>query len=262
MREPVSDILADRAQVTLGMSRMVLVSLLAHGMLVTGLLFSPDWWRATPNPEENAMFISLGGVEGPDTGGMTAPSAKRVDEAVAKPDPLARPVAPPAVKPDMVEAAPTTKPAVKPPVKPVETAKPKDTGRKAATGAEVTKGTAAVETNSKVQTPFGGISSGGGGFGGPQINVGNFCCPDYLKLMQQRIHANWQQKQGTTGRVIVAFTVQRDGRIVDVKVKQSGGQFLDLVSQRALVSTKQLPPLPREYPNPTLGVELILDYIR
>ena len=261
MREPVSDILADRAQITGGMSRMVIVSLLAHGVLVSALLFSPDWWQS-PAPEENAMFISLGGVEGPNTGGMTAPSAKRVDEAVAKPDPRARTVPPPAAKPEMVEAAPTAKPATKTPPKPVETAKPKETGRRTSTGAEVSKGNAAAETGSKIQTPFGGLSTGGGGFGGPQINVGNFCCPDYLKLMQQRIHANWQQKQGTSGRVIISFVVHRDGRILDIKVKQSGGQFLDLVSQRALVATKQLPPLPREYPNPTLGVELILDYIR
>jgi TonB family protein len=262
MREPVSDILADRAQVTLGMSRMVLLSLLAHGVLVTVMMFSPDWWRVTPKAEENAMFISLGGVEGPDTGGMTAPSAKRVDEAVTKPDPLARPVPPPAPKPEMTEAIATPKPVTKTPPKPVETAKPADTGRKVATGAEVNKGTAAAETGAKVPAPFGGISTGGGGFGGPQINVGNFCCPEYLKLMQQRIHANWQQKQGTAGRVIIAFTVQRDGRLTDVKVKQSGGQFLDLVSQRAIISTRQLPPLPREYTNPTLEVELILDYLR
>ena len=262
MREPVSDILADRAQVTLGISRMVMLSLLAHGVLVSVLLFSPDWWRAIPNDESKAMFISLGGVEGPNTGGMTAPSARRVDEAVAKPDPRARTVAPPAPKPEMVEAAPTAKPTAKPPTKPVTTAKPTETGRKVATGAEVNKGTAMSETGAKAPTPFGGLSTGGGGFGGPQINVGNFCCPEYLKLMQQRIHANWQQRQGTTGRVVMSFVVQRDGRLVDIKVKESGGQFLDLVSQRALVETKQLPPLPREYTNPTLGVELVLDYIR
>jgi protein TonB len=262
MKEPVSDILADRAQITIGMSRMVMLSLLAHGVLVSLLLFSPDWWRVAPVAEDNAMFISLGGVEGPETGGFNPPSAKRVDEAIAKPDPLARTVAPPAPKPAMIEPAAVAKPAPKTPPKPVETAKPKDTGRKAVTGAEVSKGTAAAETGSKVQTPFGGLSTGGGGFGGPQINLGNFCCPDYLKLMQQRIHSNWAQKQGTTGRVIMSFVVQRDGRLVDIKVKQSGGQFLDLVSQRALVQTKQLPPLPREYPNPTLTVEIILDYIR
>src|SRR5688500_1900236 len=115
MREPVSDILADRAQVTLGMSRLVMLSLVAHGVLVSAMLLSPEWWRAAPRPDDNAMFISLGGVEGPDTGGMTAPSARRVDEAVAKTDPLARPVAPPAPKPEMTEAI--AKPVAKTPAK-------------------------------------------------------------------------------------------------------------------------------------------------
>jgi protein TonB len=261
MKEAVSDILAERAQVTGGISRMVILSLIAHGLLLTAMILVPGLWQATSSANENVMEISLGGIEGPNTGGMTAPSARKVDE-VADRDPRARPDAPPPPKPEMVEAAPTAKPAPKPTTaKPVET-KPKETGKKPAVGAEVSKGTARVETNSPAQVPFGGLSTGGGGFGGAQINIAGFCCPEYVRLMQQRIHANWQRKQGATGRVMMSFTVRRDGLLTDIKVVQSGGQFLDLISQRALVQTKQLPPLPREYPNQTLTVEVILDYVR
>ena len=261
MREAVSDILAERAELTGGISRMVMLSLVAHGVLLTAMILVPGLWQSTSPTDENVMEISLGGVEGPRTGGMTAPSARKVDE-VADRDPRARPDAPPPPKPEMVEATPTTKPAARPSTaKPVET-KPKETGKKPAVGAEVSKGTARVETNSPAQVPFGGLSTGGGGFGGAQINIANFCCPEYIRLMQQRIHANWERKQGVAGQVTMSFTVQRDGRIVDVTVKRSGGQFLDLVSQRALISTRQLPPLPREYPHQTLTVELILDYLR
>jgi TonB family protein len=260
MREAVSQILEERAQLTGGVSRMVLVSLIAHGGLLSTMILMPSLWQSATATNEKVMEISLGGVEGPNTGGMTPPSARKVDD-VAERDPRARPDAPPPPKPEMVEATPATKPAPKPSAKPIET-KPKETGKKPAVGAEVSKGTARVETNSPAQVPFGGLSTGGAGFGGTEINIAGFCCPEYLRLMQQRIHANWQRKQSVTGRVVISFTVLRDGRLVNIAVKESGGQFLDLVSQRALVATRQLPPLPQEYTNPTLTVDVVLNYVR
>ena len=260
MREAVNEILTERAQVTGGVSRMVVVSLIAHGVLLSTMIVAPALWRAAPKANQTVMEISLGGVEGPKTGGMTPPSARKVDE-VAERDPRARADTPPPPKPEMVEPTPTTKPAPKATAKPVET-KPKETGKKPAVGAEVSKGTARVETNSPAQVPFGGLSTGGGGFGGATVNVQGFCCPEYLGIMRNMILSNWQQKQGVNGRVILSFVVQRDGRITDIKVEQSGGQFLDLVSQRALVATKQIPSLPREHQQPTLPVQLVFEYLR
>lgn len=260
MREAVSDILAERAQATGGISRMVVVSLIAHGALLASMIVAPSFWQSATATNEKFLEISLGGVEGPNLGGMTPPSARKVDE-VGERDPRARPDVPPPATPEMVEPTVTPKPAPKTTAKPVET-KPKETGKKPAVGAEVSKGTARVETNSPAQVPFGGLSTGGGGFGGPQINIANFCCPEYIRLMQQRIHSNWQRRQSVAGQVVMEFTVRRDGMLTNITVKQSGGQFLDLVSQRALVATRQLPPLPSEYPNPTLTVELVLTYMR
>lgn len=260
MREAVSEILTERAQVTGGVSRMVIVSLIAHGVLLSTMIVAPAFWRAAPKVNQNVMEISLGGVEGPKTGGMTPPSARKVDE-VAERDPRARADTPPPPKPEMVEPTPTTKPAPKATAKPVET-KPKDTGKKPAVGAEISKGTARVETNSPAQTKFGGLSTGGGGFGGATINVQGFCCPEYLQTMLTMIRANWQRNQGVNGKVTMSFVVQRDGRITDVRVEQSGGSFLDLVSQRALIETKQIPALPREYSPSTLPVQLVFEYLR
>lgn len=260
MREAVSDILAERAQVPGGVSRMVVLSLVAHGVLLSTMILAPGFWRAAPPIDANVMEISLGGVEGPKTGGMTPPSARAVEE-VAPRDPRARAEAPPPPKPEMVEPAPAAKPAPRTTAKPAET-KPKETGRKPAVGAEVSKGTARVETNSPAQIPFGGLSTGGGGFGGTTIDVKNFCCPEYLQTMLTMIRANWNRNQGVNGKVMMSFVVQRDGRITDVKVEQSGGQFLDLVSQRALVSTRRIPPLPRQYQQNTLPVQLVFEYLR
>ena len=39
--------------------------------------------------------------------------------------------------------------------------------------------------------PFGGLAQGGGGAGGVRLDVQNFCCPEYLALMVQKIKQNW-----------------------------------------------------------------------
>lgn len=260
MREAVSEILTERAHVAGGISRMVIVSLIGHGLLLSTMIVAPALWRAAPKVNQNVMEISLGGVEGPKTGGITPPSARRVEE-VAPRDPRARADTPPAPKPEMVEAAPATKPVAKTTAKPVD-AKPKDTGKKPAVGAEISKGTARVETGSPAQVPFGGLSTGGGGFGGTTVNVKGFCCEAYLQTMLTMIRANWNRNQGVNGRVMMSFVVQKDGTITDIKVEESGGQFLDLVSQRALVATKRIPALPREHPQNTLPVQLVFEYLR
>ena len=64
--------------------------------------------------------------------------------------------------------------------------------------------------------------------------------------MSQRIRSNWNQKQGAAGQTVVKFTIRRDGMLTNVEVeKTSSNPLLDLESQRAVLKTKQLPPLPR-----------------
>lgn len=261
MREAVSDILAERAQVADGLSRMVIVSLVAHGLLLSTLIVTPGFWSGSPPPKEHVMTISLGGAEGPNAGGMTPLSAKPVQQ-VAPPEARLRAEPPPAPKPpEMTVPEPAAKPVPKPPAKPVE--KPAETSsRKPTTGAAVKTGAAVVETRSTAQVPFGGLSTAGGGTGGATLDVKNFCCPGYLQTMVQMIRANWNRNQGVAGKVTMKFVVQRDGRITDIKVEESGGQFLDLASQRALVTTRQFPLLPREFTESTLTVQLVFEYLR
>lgn len=261
MREAVSDILAERAQVVDGISRMVIVSLIAHGFLLSTLIFMPGFWSGAAPRRENVMTISLGGAEGPNAGGMTPLSAKPVQE-VAPPTARPRAEPPPApTPPEMTVPEPAAKPVPKPPAKPVE--KPAATSsRKPTTGAEVKTGAAVVETGSTAQVPFGGLSTGGGGTGGATLDVQNFCCPGYLQTMIQMIRQNWNRSQGVAGKVTMKFVVQRDGRLTNIEVEDSGGQFLDLASTRALVTTRQIPSLPREFPENTLTVHLVFEYLR
>jgi TonB family protein len=81
--------------------------------------------------------------------------------------------------------------------------------------------------------------------------------------MLQLIQRNWNSKQQVAGQAIVKFTIQRDGRITDVEVERPSGLFaLDQTAQRALLLTRQLPPLPAQYTESDLTVHLIFRYER
>jgi TonB family protein len=81
--------------------------------------------------------------------------------------------------------------------------------------------------------------------------------------MIERIRANWSPQAEVAGQVGMKFTIERDGRITDVQVERpSRYAGHNLGSQRALLVTRQLPPLPAAFPNPTLTVHLTFEYVR
>src|SRR5687768_10831452 len=150
MREAVSDILLERAQLAEGMSRVVLrtlmLSLAAHLLLVASLFFAPDFWSNVAVDKPTPMFISLGGAEGPDAGGMNT-IAERPVQRVAEPDEKpARPTPPAAKAPEMVAPDPVAKPAPKTTAKPIEKPKEAATSRKPTAGTEIKAGSSTAVT--------------------------------------------------------------------------------------------------------------------
>lgn len=261
MNDAVSHALYGRGLEPDGLSRMVAISGGVHIVLLAVLAFMPTtWFHASPLDEpRNVMEISMGGAPGPTTQGMTPISGRAVQKAVAE-VPKVPSIRPPAARtPEMVEPVKTVKPAVKPPPTPVKDA-PKDAKSRTPTqGAETREGRALAETGSQANTL--GLTTGGGGTGG-QINLGDFCCPQYVAEMVRLIRESWNQQQQTTGTTILKFTIQRDGSVVNLGVeKTSGFSTLDYFAQRAMMTVK-LPPLPPEYTNPSLTVNLAFDYHR
>jgi TonB family protein len=264
VHEAVSDILVERSRGGQGMSRMVMLSLTAHAGLIAALLLMPASWRTvTSPPDVTPMMITLGGGSAPDAGGMTPIAASPVEA----PAPAAKPtVTPPAPKPPEMVAPEVAKvlPKPKTPPKPIEKAPDTAASRTPTTGPEPRPGDARVATDG-VPIKFGGLTrpSGGGTSASATTDYANFCCPAYLTEMTDLIKRNWNQNQGASGAVQVKFTINRDGALTDVKVeKPSGADMLDLESQRAILKTRQLPPLPREFTEPTLTVHLVFEYHR
>jgi len=258
----VTDVLRDRMQAPAGLQRMVAVSVGAHVLLAVGLLLTPARFlgRDTEAPR-TVMTISLGGGGAADSGGMT-PMGGRAVQVQTPPEEAAKrePVRPPAAKaPEMVLPRRDVKVSNKTAPAPKVTQAPDDArGRTPSRGAETIKGSTSAET--LVRGQGFGLSSGGGPGGGSRLDVGDFCCPEYIQTMVQRIRSIWQMNQGVSGEVNIKFTIQRDGKITDTSVERSSGNIaLDLAARRAVAVT-QLPPLPDAFPNPTLGVHLNFQY--
>jgi protein TonB len=242
MHDAVSQALYGRSREPQGsISRMITVSVALHAGLIAALVFVPAHWWQRP------------------IGGMTSISARPVQQAVAD-LPKVTPNRPPAARtPEMVEPIAKPKPAKETPT-PVRDAPKESNTRKPTVGAQTQEGSAKAETGAKTNSI--GLSTGGGGTGG-QINVGDFCCPEYIAGMVSKIHQNWNSRQSSVGVTTMQFTIQRDGMLTDVKVlRSSGNQMLDFLANRALLAVRQLPPLPAEYTNPSLVIDLQFEYQR
>jgi outer membrane biosynthesis protein TonB len=239
----VTDVIVARQMRPEPFNAMVVSSLGAHLIVIGLLLFGPfDWGLSTHEPPRTVMTIRLAGAPGPRAGGMTPTGGREVPP----PPPEAAPRAMPAPAPKPRPAAPE-RPVRRPPPKPVREEEPRP-------------GVTRTETGARGQG-FG-LSTGGSGGSGVQLDVANFCCPEYIEQMVTLIQRNWQAGQGVIGTTIMKFAITRGGLIQGVTVERpSGFLALDLAAERALLVTR-LPELPVQFPNPTLTVHITFAYQR
>lgn len=237
----VTEVIVARQQRPEPLRRMLVWSVAAHACVLAFLLFGPMDWRLdadeVPNP---IMTISLAGAPGPRAGGMT-PTGGR---AVVAPPPEAREVAMPPPPPRAPERiVPTETPR-----RPRATPPPE----------EPQPGVTRTETGTRGQG-FG-LATGGSGGSGVQLDVADFCCPEYIEQMVTLIQRTWQAGQGMRGATVMRFTITRGGSIESVMVERpSGFLALDLAAERALLTTR-LPELPPRFRNPSLTVHLTFEY--
>ena len=240
----VTDVLVTRRRQPEKFGRMIVWSVGVHVGVVALFLFGPfDWHVVADEPPRTVMTISLAGAPGPRAGGMTPMAGRAVPEPTPAPT---RAMPPPPPKP---RATPT-------PTAPVRRPQPKPTPVEE----EPQPGSTRTETGARGQG-FG-LATGGAGGSGVQLDVANFCCPEYIEQMVTLIQRNWQSSQGVAGSTGMKFTITRGGSIQGVTVERpSGFVALDLAAERALLITR-LPELPPQFTNPTLTVHLTFEYQR
>ena len=113
--------------------------------------------------------------------------------------------------------------------------------------------------------PFGGLSTGGGGAGGVQLDVGDFCCPEYLATMNQRITTQLEPEPGGGGpgdREV--HDPGATAMLTNVEVDQSSQQLRCSTSSRGARSVydSSCRRCPAQFTEPTLTVHLTFEYKR
>jgi protein TonB len=248
MNEPATDVLLERARLDPGARHNLAWSIAAHALVGVAIV---AWPRAESGPVvRQVMTINLAGAPGPETGGMTQMGAA----AAAPVEPETKAPTPPPPPPP---PTPTTRPSVA--AKP--TARTERTpSRQTPAASEPTSGNTPVVTGARGQG-FGLSSSGGSVGQKVEMDVTNFCCPEYIERVILVIQRGWDKEQGVRGASVVSFTIHRDGRVDGVMVTRPSGFFaLDNAAVRALARAQQLPALPAEFTNPTLTLRVTFEY--
>lgn len=119
----------------------------------------------------------------------------------------------------------------------------------------------ARSAESRVSSPMFGGTMGIGGIGARSSTFGNQFGA-YVQALQQRISSKWRAAEldarlKSVPQCIVAFEIERDGRVQGLRVAQSSGnQELDLSALRAVTEASPFEPLPQGYQGSSAKMEV------
>jgi len=84
----------------------------------------------------------------------------------------------------------------------------------------------------------------------------------YMRDLQQKIKRNWEPPKGEESRrVVILFTIARDGRLLSKKiVKSSGLSNADKAAMSAVELSAPFKPLPAEYRESSVDIQFTFDY--
>ena len=264
MKESTFYSLTTRKSEAESLRRPLIASLGIHLVLLIALVFSPGNWLVGQDADAagSTMAIRLGGPDGPGEGGLTPMGGRPIQEVVPLPE-ARRPqwIQPPSpTPPKMVMPVATEEARRRPePETESETVPDEARGRTPTRGPEVRDGSAMSETG--LEGIGIGLSTGGLGGNDSEVILTDFCCPDYVATMLQLIRRRWDSNQSLPGVAVIRFTIDRSGTIDRVGVdRESGYLALDMSAQRAVLLTRQLPPLPSAFTENSLTVRLTFEY--
>ena len=109
----------------------------------------------------------------------------------------------------------------------------------------------------------GGNPSPGNPNGAPGIDaIKNPNWGPYMRDLEQRIKRNWSPPKGDSSkRVVITFTIARDGRLLSHRItKSSGVPLADRAAMSAIESTAPFRPLPPEFRGQSVPIEFTFDY--
>ncbi len=110
--------------------------------------------------------------------------------------------------------------------------------------------TAPAEQESAPSTPAAPRT--GGKSEGVAVSAGSedFKFPPYLAIIRDKIESHWNPPPGAIAgaKAKIQFTVLRSGRVGDVRLQDSSGNFyFDQAAVRAILLSSPFPPMPEEF---------------
>jgi TonB family protein len=95
------------------------------------------------------------------------------------------------------------------------------------------------------------------GSGAVTVNVTDFPFAWYLGAVQRKITEHWEGRALQGHQPEVWFEIRRDGQVGGIKIaKTSGNPHYDQQALRAISEAMPFPPLPAEWPQPVLRIQL------
>jgi len=213
-------------------------------------------------PQVYYGFQFLGGQSGLDTGKLE-PAPAPLTTPAASPGPAPQPAETPPVSEDPDRIAVPKTPDKKSPG-PKKSAPETTEGRNTKKGKGIKGGRGESSfghgdfQGSKL-SPVGGIGTsleiGGFGPGSGGATEASFPYKWYSELVYKRLWESWDRTDAGTRECKVAFIIQRDGQVSEVRVKGSSGDaFFDMTARRAVTGAAPFPPLPDAFTEKSLPV--------
>ena len=96
------------------------------------------------------------------------------------------------------------------------------------------------------------------------LDTEGFPMGEYSNIISEFVRSKWlipSNLKNTFGRTDVVFYIDRNGRVIDLRVEaSSGNRSLDNAALGAVFSANPFPPLPKGFPRERVGVRLFLIY--
>ncbi len=239
MNDAVNQIIANRERVETSFVTGLVSSFVIHGFALAALV-AASFLPAPPVLKiQTGVLIPLppgGGSSGASVESAPAPTPSNE----ANPPPPA-PAPPKVIKPPDETA--NSRKGLPDPLSGKNRKTPPRAGASVNTGATDKRNAAGGGTTGLPGLQFG--PAGPGVPGGTDPN-GDW----YLAGVQRKIWMVWMQqiKPPAKEAAMVAFTIQADGTVTDVRLTQSSGvSLVDFAAQRAIASSAPFAPLPRDY---------------
>jgi protein TonB len=212
------------------MKRMILLSAVMHGLLLT-LLVAVSYYAiplAGPAVEVRTIRLVTAEILRPEPPKQAAPAQVRLPEPVPKKNVVVKP-----------KKSPEKPPVPAPPPQPPPAAEPTPAEEKPPVTADV--GPAVSSIKATTDPP-------------------EFQFPFYLRLVQKKVGESWSPPslsfmENGAEEVVVRFVIGRRGAVSSVRVeKSSGSEYYDQAALRAVYRSSPLPPLPEGFEEESLTV--------